>query len=632
MTLPGRRVPSRLYWLALLAVLLVGFALRVYRADHQEIWGDESAKLAVVNQGVAYLYDPGAEVHPRFFHTWLFVWYHLFGYNVFGLRMLSVLFGMLGLPLLYVLARDLSSSSAVGLAACFALALSPFHIAYSQDLTMYALLFVMVTLSFYALARALRGRGPRWRTWGLYVTTSILMLHTHYYAAFALAAQNLFVVSAYWREWRRLAGWIVVQGLVAAGIVPWFLVHYPRFAGQAVRQGEDLTLKHLSEVLTQGGLAFTVGTTFPAAYAWVALGYAMLIIAAVVLLLRRPQMRWAGGLLGLWLVVPPLCVWAFDYVLQHFSERFLSVSLPPLLILLGWAVVNLPWRRLSAPAVLAVYALTSAIAVRAWYFDSAFLKSDYGELMAFIERSARPGDVLLLDNPVQELLFRIYQPTGLDYQLVSPGAISSDAEAEREFPEWVAGRQRAWLVVYGAPETYDAAHRAELWLSRHGYKAFFRSYRGSYVTLYALGGATDAAFTSLDAQFINGPKLIGYTFEPTTLLPGGTLYLTLQWQATEPMNTDYTVFTHLWDSEGLPVAQSDSQPVSGTRPTSSWMQGEVITDRYGLLVPDTLASGDYTLQIGLYDLASLNRLTLAQPDPSGATPDHVFLGVVHVTR
>jgi hypothetical protein len=33
------------------------------------------------------------------------IWYQIFGYNVFGLRMLAVLFGMLGLPLIYVLAR-----------------------------------------------------------------------------------------------------------------------------------------------------------------------------------------------------------------------------------------------------------------------------------------------------------------------------------------------------------------------------------------------------------------------------------------------------------------------------------------------------------------------------------------------
>src|SRR5260221_9798777 len=188
-------------WLPPLALLLAGFALRVFHADHQEIWGDEGAKLEVVNQGVAPLFSPGAEVHPRFFHSWLFVWYSVFGYNVFGLRMLVVLFGMLGLPLIYVLARrlfvthaprgDRQAGQVASLAALLVLAVSPFHVAYSQDLTMYALLFVMVCLSSYTLLRALQRM--TWQAWGLYALVTLLMMHTHYYAAFAVVAQALYV-------------------------------------------------------------------------------------------------------------------------------------------------------------------------------------------------------------------------------------------------------------------------------------------------------------------------------------------------------------------------------------------------------------------------------------------------------
>src|SRR5260221_1240998 len=134
-------------WLPRLALLLAGFGLRVFHAAHQEIWGDEGAKLEVVNQGLAHLFSPGAEVHPRFFHVWLFLWFRIFGYNVFGLRMLVVLFGMLGLPLIYVLARRLfvtqmrmagrgvqlnaHAGQVASLAALLVLVVSPFHIAYS---------------------------------------------------------------------------------------------------------------------------------------------------------------------------------------------------------------------------------------------------------------------------------------------------------------------------------------------------------------------------------------------------------------------------------------------------------------------------------------------------------------------
>src|SRR5436190_18117887 len=122
----------KLHFPLLLAIFLLGLALRVYRADHQEIWGDEGIKLEVVEHGFTHVFDPAAEFHPRLFHLFLFFWHQIFGFNVFGLRMLPTLFGAVGLPALYILARRLFASHTAGLVASFVLALSPFHISYSQ--------------------------------------------------------------------------------------------------------------------------------------------------------------------------------------------------------------------------------------------------------------------------------------------------------------------------------------------------------------------------------------------------------------------------------------------------------------------------------------------------------------------
>jgi predicted membrane-bound mannosyltransferase len=196
---------DRLHRLALLGILLLGFALRVYRADHQELWGDEGAKIVVVNQGLAHLFDPASEVHPRLFHALLFLWYQIYGLQLWGLRMLPVLLGQLSIPLIYALARRLFASRPAALAAAFVLALSPFQVAYSQDLTMYSLLIAMTILSFYTLVRALES-GARWPAWGVYVFASSLMVHTHYYAVLTLVAQNVFVLLYHRRRIGRCPG------------------------------------------------------------------------------------------------------------------------------------------------------------------------------------------------------------------------------------------------------------------------------------------------------------------------------------------------------------------------------------------------------------------------------------------
>lgn len=618
------------HWLPLLAVLLAGFGLRVFHADHQEIWGDEGAKLEVVNQGVAHLFSPGAEVHPRFFHSWLFLWYQIFGYNVFGLRMLVVLFGMLGLPLIYVLARRLfvthappearRAGQAASLAALLVLAVSPFHVAYSQDLTMYSLLFVMLTLSGYTLLRALSQ--TTWQDWGLYAVVTLLAMHTHYYAAFAVAAQALYVLLCHRRA---LMAWVGAQLVVAAGFLPWLFIHYRLLAGQTVNHTNHLSLSNLGFIVSGAALGFTVGATFPADWAWLGWVFVALALGALTALLARRATRDTGALLGLWLLVPVPFVWAFDVVLQHFGERFVSMSLPPLVLLLGWAISRVPLRRVGPALVAGAYVLASLVALRGWYFDPSFLKSRYGEMMALISRQAQPGDALLLDGSEQAILYHIYHPASLNGQFISPDSVLTAAAADRDFPALVGGHSRAWLVLFGAPAVYDPDHRAEAWLANHGYKAFYASYPGSNVTLYVLGSSSPP-LKAADRQFTNGPRLTGFSFTPAVARPGETVLVALQWQATAPMPVDYTVFTQLWDASGRVAAQLDSQPASGTRPTSGWKPGDVVLDRKALLLAPDLPPGDYTLQVGLYDLATLQRLTLAQ-DGS----DHVFLGTVQVS-
>ncbi len=631
-----RTQPWLARWLPVLALLLAGFGLRVFHAAHQEIWGDEGAKLEVVNQDAAHLFSPGAEVHPRFFHVWLFIWYQIFGYNVFGLRMLVVLFGVLGLPLIYVLARRLFVAHAppaarrAGQVACLAtllvLVVSPFHIAYSQDLTMYSLLFAMLTLSGYSLLRALeRGRGcAAWWTWGLYALVTLLAVHTHYYAAFAVAAQGLYVLSCHRRA---LLAWIGAQLVVAAGFLPWLYLNYRLLAGQTVDRTENLSLGSLGAILKSAGLGFTVGATFPADWAWLGWAFVALFLAALIALLARRATRDTGALLGLWLLAPVPFVWVFNVVLQHFGERFVSMSLPPLVLLLGWAISRVPLQRARlGPALVAgAYVLASLVALRGWYYDPAFLKSRYGEMLGLISRQAQPGDGLLLDGPEQAILYHIYQPANLAGQFISPDSVLSAAAANRDFPALVAGHGRVWLVLFGAPAVYDPQHQAEAWLAAHGYKAFYEPYPGSEVTLYVMGSTTPP-LQAADQAFSNGPRLTGFSFTPAVARPGDTLLVTLQWQASAPMPLNYTVYTQLRDAAGQVAAQLDSQPASGTRPTSGWQPGETILDRKAILLPPDLPPGSYTLQVGLYELATLKRLTLAV---GGA--DHILLGAVQVT-
>jgi len=88
-------------------------------------------------------------------------------------------------------------------------------------------------------------------------------------------------------------------------------------------------------------------------------------------------------------------------------------------------------------------------------------------------------------------------------------------------------------------------------------------------------------------------------------------------------------FIHLLDEEGRLVAQRDSEPQGGMRPTNGWQVGEEVVDRYGVLVGEGTPSGKYELVVGMYEPASGERLPIV--DNEGIViGDKVSLGIVEV--
>lgn len=116
---------------------------------------------------------------------------------------------------------------------------------------------------------------------------------------------------------------------------------------------------------------------------------------------------------------------------------------------------------------------------------------------------------------------------------------------------------------------------------------------------------------SVNADLGEQVRLLGYDMEPQLLKPGDTLHLTLYWQARRPMDESYKVFTHLLNVDNEIWSQADAFPVDGTRPTTGWLPGEVITDRYDIPVDPDAPAGAYRVAVGMYNPETLERLPAA---------------------
>jgi hypothetical protein len=171
-----------------------------------------------------------------------------------------------------------------------------------------------------------------------------------------------------------------------------------------------------------------------------------------------------------------------------------------------------------------------------------------------------------------------------------------------------------------------------IWTDDHG-----RPYAAAY-HLPAGGGASGflPQFPT-EATFGERIRLIGYSVDTETAIPGDTLHLTLYWESLAVLEDDLTVFAHLLGehnpkTNGPVWAGNDGQPVGGGYPTSNWQPGQRILDVHPIKVPSDAPEGEYQLEIGLYLLSTMVRLPATDASDMPLPGDALLLGTIDVKK
>lgn len=97
--------------------------------------------------------------------------------------------------------------------------------------------------------------------------------------------------------------------------------------------------------------------------------------------------------------------------------------------------------------------------------------------------------------------------------------------------------------------------------------------------------------------------------------PGGVVTAEVRWQALQPLDRDYTVFFHVVGPDGTLWGQADTMPLDNRFPTSRWRPGQVVADRYQVLLKANAPVGEgYRYLLGLYLWQTGQRLSTGQDD------------------
>jgi hypothetical protein len=104
-----------------------------------------------------------------------------------------------------------------------------------------------------------------------------------------------------------------------------------------------------------------------------------------------------------------------------------------------------------------------------------------------------------------------------------------------------------------------------------------------------------------EARFGDAIRLLGFEMGPPVIHPLGVIELTLFWEAEGPVEGDYLVFAEVIGPSGDAYARKERVPMSGARPTSSWLPGETIVDSYSMALRGDGHPGFYRVWIAMLD-------------------------------
>jgi len=169
--------------LSIFLIMAVGIFLRTYNINAKEFWYDEAFTSRMVKNNFTQIIDLSSkDVHPPLYYLATKAWTSVFGTSDFGIRSLSVLFGVLLIPATYYLVNLLTDNKLGALLVSTMIAVNPFLITYSKEArsySMFAFIFALLVIVVFRL----RKDGKGWLALSILLPVFFL---THYVSVFSI--------------------------------------------------------------------------------------------------------------------------------------------------------------------------------------------------------------------------------------------------------------------------------------------------------------------------------------------------------------------------------------------------------------------------------------------------------------
>jgi mannosyltransferase len=396
----------------LVFVVLFAIALRIYQIDRESFWLDEAFSYWVANSTVADIVHTSAnEVNPPLYYLMLHYWMRFFGDSDREIRLLSAMLGALAIPVIFQIGRLLFNER-FGLLAALFLAVSGFHIQYSQEARAYSLYFLLTLLSIYFTVLFSKKITP-YASIG-FILSAALLLYSHDTAIFAFAGVVFFYLVLAW-PWKLSTVYplfvaTVVVLLIYAPYVPVYMNH-----AMLVKEGFWTSGLTVADILgpTKKLILFPekISGVGPAQYGLIGLPFCILLLSLPALWDKQKKTLIAVAILFLIPVGMNLLV--SITIRNIFLPRTLISGLPPLPLF--WATPVLMelsrYRKIALSATACMFLISLAASIDFLRHNS---KEPWRQAVEIFQKNYQQGDQLVYLFAYNEFAFRRYLPHNFD--------------------------------------------------------------------------------------------------------------------------------------------------------------------------------------------------------------------------
>jgi mannosyltransferase len=446
-----------------LATVLAAVAVLI-RLGSRSLWFDEGVTVGLARAPFGDFIQriTDHEVNQSAYYVLFDVWHHL-GEGMATMRLLSAVFFVATVPLVFVVGRRLLDAR-VGALAAVLVAVHPLAVGWGQQLRAYTLVMLLVTLATYLLLRAVEDPTPvRILAYAAVVSVAVF---AHFFAALVLLAHLLSLGLRRPFPRRVAAGSAALVVALSAPAVVYVLGRQGDPLDWIVAPGVVGLLNRLANVA--GGTAIQL----------LAYGVAgVLGLVALWSVVRRAPWSdeaWRAALPVLWLGVPPVLVVLCTYTAKPLLvPSYLIVIVPAMAIVAAAGVVRFAHRRV-AHAVGVALLIASLLGVARYHRQDS--RELWDDAVASVLADAGPGDALVayptLARPLVEYYVR--HSDGPHLETVVPSA------GDPVGPEVVWEVQRNARGPSPLPD-WDPLQTYDRWVAHHYRVAEERSFDGVVV-------------------------------------------------------------------------------------------------------------------------------------------------------